>query len=91
MIPPVTGNGMSMAFEAAELAVAPILAYANGELTWGDACHAASSGCDAAFRDRLVWARRLQSMMFSPALCGRLGTLVLNSQWLWRLVFTRTR
>lgn len=91
MIPPVTGNGMSMAFEAAELALGPILAYARGELTWGAACRAAGRDCDEAFGKRLLWARRLQAMMFSPALSGRLGSVVLNSRWLWRLVFTRTR
>ena len=31
MIPPVTGNGMSMAFESAELAVAPLAAWSRGE------------------------------------------------------------
>ena len=30
MIPPVTGNGMSMAFESAELAIAPLAAWSRG-------------------------------------------------------------
>src|SRR5207247_3708941 len=30
MIPPVTGNGMSMAFESAELAAEPLAAYSRG-------------------------------------------------------------
>src|SRR6185369_10497389 len=34
MIPPVTGNGMSMAFESAELALAPLLEYAAGTHDW---------------------------------------------------------
>src|SRR5262245_25998075 len=32
MIPPVAGNGMSMAFESAELAVNPLAAYSRGEM-----------------------------------------------------------
>src|SRR5207245_3493085 len=34
MIPPVTGNGMSMAFESAELAIEPLAAYSRSELPW---------------------------------------------------------
>ena len=34
MIPPVTGNGMSMAFESAELAVEPLAAWSRGEISW---------------------------------------------------------
>ena len=34
MIPPVTGNGMSMAFEAAEMAIGPLAAYSRGESSW---------------------------------------------------------
>src|SRR5207249_4747621 len=35
MIAPVTGNGMSMAFESAENAIAPLTAYSRGEISWG--------------------------------------------------------
>ena len=34
MIPPFTGNGMSMAFESAELAMEPLARFSRGELTW---------------------------------------------------------
>jgi menaquinone-9 beta-reductase len=91
MIPPVTGNGMSMAFEAAEIAAEPIAAYARGEIAWKDACRAIARDCDCMFRQRLVWAKWLQQMMFTPALRGRLGAMLLNSNWLWQLVFNRTR
>lgn len=91
MIPPVTGNGMSMAFEAAEIALDPIAAYARGEIAWTAACAATARACDTAFRMRLFWARWLQATMFSPVLRGKLGAVVLNSRWLWQLVFTRTR
>lgn len=34
MIPPFTGNGMSMAFEGAELAVQPLVEWAAGGMAW---------------------------------------------------------
>lgn len=37
MIPPVTGNGMSMAFESAELALAPLAGWSRGVLSWTEA------------------------------------------------------
>ena len=91
MVPPVTGNGMSMAFEAAELAIEPLAAFARGEISWNVAHHSIAIACDKAFRRRLAWAKWLQWMMFSPMLQGGLGTLVLSSGRLWGLLFTRTR
>lgn len=91
MIPPVTGNGMSMAFEAAELALEPLAAYARGHLCWSEARAALARACDARFCQRLAWARWLQWMMFVPALHGKLGTIALGSERLWRLMFSRTR
>jgi 2-polyprenyl-6-methoxyphenol hydroxylase-like FAD-dependent oxidoreductase len=91
MIPPVTGNGMSMAFEAAEMALEPLAAYAQGEASWNQARCAIGQACDATFRQRLFWARVLQTLMFSPALRSRLGMLLLNSSTVWRMLFERTR
>jgi flavin-dependent dehydrogenase len=91
MIPPVTGNGMSMAFEAAEIAIRPVAEYARGDLSWSEACRMTASACDTNFRQRLFWAKWLQAMMFSAAARGRLGALLLNSRWVWQLVFARTR
>jgi len=91
MIPPVTGNGMSMAFESAELAVAPLLAYSRENASWPDAQRSIARACDAAFSGRLRWARRLQRLMLSPLLQSPIGSLVLRSEWLWQFMFTRTR
>ena len=60
MIPPVTGNGMSMAFESAEIAIEPLSRYSRGEMNWPEACDAIARACDAAFAERLTWAHRLQ-------------------------------
>jgi flavin-dependent dehydrogenase len=91
MIPPVTGNGMSMAFESAEIAVEPFSCYSRGEMNWAEAKRAVADGCDAAFAERLKWARRLQGLMFSPIPRTVLGRILLRSDLLWSLMFAKTR
>jgi 2-polyprenyl-6-methoxyphenol hydroxylase-like FAD-dependent oxidoreductase len=91
MTPPVTGNGMSMAFEAAELALEPLIAWSRGETSWTAARQAIARASDAAFKWRLLWAGWLQQLMFAPAIRGKIGRVVLGSDWFWRLMFARTR
>jgi menaquinone-9 beta-reductase len=91
MIPPVTGNGMSMAFESAELAVAPLAAWSRGKILWGDARQKIARDCDAAFACRLAWAKWLQRLILTPTLQNPLVALVARSDWFWRLAFDRTR
>lgn len=91
MTPPVTGNGMSMAFEAAEAAIEPLAAYSRGTLDWAAARHQIARECDRRFSRRLAWARRLQWLMTSPLLRSRPGALLLQSERLWELLFSKTR
>lgn len=91
MTPPVTGNGMSMAFESAEMAIEPLAAFSEGALDWTAARRQIVTRCDQAFRRRLAWARQLQWLMMSPLAGGCLGALLLKSDRLWRLMFARTR
>lgn len=91
MTPPVTGNGMSMAFEAAELAMEPLVRWSRGDSSWKTARQVIGRACDAAFKWRLLWASWLQKLMFAPAIRGKLGHLVLGSDWFWRMMFARTR
>lgn len=91
MIPPVTGNGMSMAFESAEIAVEPLSRFSRREMNWADARRSIADACDAAFAERLKWARWLQSLMFSPILRTTLGKVLLRSDYLWDLMFAKTR
>jgi menaquinone-9 beta-reductase len=91
MIPPVTGNGMSMAVESAEIAVTPLAAYSRGEISWATARETFARGCDGRFARRLAWAGLLQRMMFSPLLQGGLGSMALRADWLWRMMFAKTR
>jgi 2-polyprenyl-6-methoxyphenol hydroxylase-like FAD-dependent oxidoreductase len=91
MIPPVTGNGMSMAFEAAELAMEPLATYSRGQCSWTQAQQNIARSCDSAFRRRLAWAKWLQRIMFGPVFQESLAPLILRSAWLWRLMFANTR
>jgi 2-polyprenyl-6-methoxyphenol hydroxylase-like FAD-dependent oxidoreductase len=91
MIPPITGNGMSMAFESAELAVAPLVAWSRGESSWHEARGKIARDCDAAFASRLAWAKCLQRIILTPALQNPLAALAARSDCFWRLAFERTR
>jgi flavin-dependent dehydrogenase len=92
MTPPVTGNGMSMAFESAELATEPLAAYSEGCLSWADAKQIIARRCDEAFSRRLAWAAWLQRFMFAPGTVqDALVFLLPRWRWAWRLLLNRTR
>jgi len=91
MIPPVTGNGMSVAFESAQLAVGPLPAFSRGEISWPQAREIVARSCDAAFARRLAWAKWLQTAMFSPLMQNVLFTFASRSDWFWRLALEKTR
>lgn len=91
MIPPLTGNGMSMAFESAELALAPLAAWSRGETPWATARQRIAQDCDAAFSSRLGWAKWLQRLAQTPALQAPVVALAARSAWFWRQAFEHTR
>jgi 2-polyprenyl-6-methoxyphenol hydroxylase-like FAD-dependent oxidoreductase len=91
MIPPVTGNGMSMALESAAWAADPLTAYSRGELAWDVARGEVARRCDQGFRTRLRWARGLQWALFQPVLRDRLLRASDLFPGLWRAWYCRTR
>ncbi len=91
MIPPVTGNGMSMALESAALAFPSLVAWSRGESDWISARSAAARACDRAFARRLAWAGGLQAVVFSRAGRRLLFWLGNRHECWWRLWFNRTR
>lgn len=91
MIPPITGNGMSMAFESAELAVEPLAAYSRGEISWAEARQTIARQCDEAFSQRLGWATWMQRVLFAPGGQSALGWLAQRCSWLWPMLFAKTR
>jgi 2-polyprenyl-6-methoxyphenol hydroxylase-like FAD-dependent oxidoreductase len=91
MTPPVTGNGMSMAFESAEMAIAPLVSYSRGEISWTQAQQTIARSCDAAFARRLAWASLLQRFLFVPQLQTALVLTIPRSRRMWSLLVEKTR
>jgi len=63
VISPFTGNGMSMAFESAELALDPLVRYVEGDVSWEEACRIFSRAAGRGFRRRLNVAGWMQSLL----------------------------
>lgn len=74
VIPPFTGNGMSMAFESAEAVLDPLLAWAREDHDWAGTLQAANQALDRRFRTRLATARTLH-----PLIYRRWGQVALQS------------
>ena len=91
MIPPVTGNGMSLALESAELAIAPLVDWAQDRREWRDVCAEIQSRYDKAFRGRLGRARWLQRGLFSRMIGRWVMPIAEHSDGVWRLLFAATR
>ena len=75
MIPPFTGNGMSMAFESAECALQPALNYASGRSSWTEAGAAAAAVQADRFRRRMTTANLLHRFLLNPTGLKLLGAL----------------
>lgn len=91
MVPPVTGNGMSIAFETAALISEPLAAYSANELTWPETCRESARRCAENFGGRMKWDAWLQRAIFQP-LAGD-ALVWLSARWpgLWNGLFERTR
>ncbi len=66
MIPPFTGNGMSMAFQAAECALTPLVAWARGETSWQATVNDTRKSLRNRFRRRLAVAGVMHHFMLEP-------------------------
>jgi 2-polyprenyl-6-methoxyphenol hydroxylase-like FAD-dependent oxidoreductase len=67
MIPPFTGNGMSMAFQSAETACGPLVSWAAGARTWQDAVNTVRSVLKRRFRKRLAAAGVLHHFLMEAS------------------------
>ena len=63
IIPPFTGNGMSMAFESAECALEPLLNYAQGGLGWGGTCQLIRKSLAGRFDRRVRLAQTMHHFL----------------------------
>jgi flavin-dependent dehydrogenase len=91
MIPPVTGNGMSLAFESALIASRTLVGYSAGEISWAAAQATIARECDEIFGARLFWAKWCQRALLSPSGQNIFAALAVRSDWLWRKAFESTR
>jgi 2-polyprenyl-6-methoxyphenol hydroxylase-like FAD-dependent oxidoreductase len=91
MIPPFTGNGMSMAFESAEIASTHVVSFARHEIPWARACEQTYEDCIRRFGHRLSTARFLHQLSFGPPLAARLVFATMRWGPIWRQVFRSTR
>ena len=78
MIPPFTGNGMAMAFQSAECALDPLLAYTQHNADWTATCHSICTALQHRFRLRLAVADLLHPFLLQPS----------RQRWLQRLART---
>lgn len=66
MIPPLTGNGMTMALQGALAALEPVAAWSEGRSDWGKTERAVIEEQRRLFVPRLRWAAALQSILMRP-------------------------
>jgi menaquinone-9 beta-reductase len=67
MIPPFTGNGMSMAFESAEIAADPLNAWQTERVTWVEALTRIRNELKRRFARRMFWGRALHPFLTTDA------------------------
>ena len=64
LIAPVSGNGMSLAFESAELAAPLLVNYARGKCSWAETLQHVARSSMERFECRLRWAKLFQDTIF---------------------------
>jgi len=74
LIPPFTGNGMSMALESSWISGKWLARYANSELSWEAACVGYEHECIAFFKKRMSLSGSMQPLLFH-----RLGRTLLKT------------
>ena len=67
MIPPFTGNGMSMAFESAEIAADPLHTWHTGRGTWAETLERLREELKRRFARRMFWGRAMHPFLTTDA------------------------
>ncbi len=81
MIPPFTGNGMTMALQSALAAVEPLAKWSRGDSSWTAARCMIRKTIGRLFSRRLRWARGLQWLLLQP-MGRKLCSHVISSRWM---------
>jgi flavin-dependent dehydrogenase len=91
MVPPVTGNGMSVAFESSSLAVPSLVSYSKGEIDWPTAKDQIIENSHRHFAKRFSRDALLHRLVMDATL----RNLALGALKIWPgfldLIFRRTR
>lgn len=75
LIPPFTGNGMTMAFESAALALDPLTRWSRGEIDWRKTTGEIATASRVRFSRRLAWSHRFHRILLHPLGAPALGLL----------------
>jgi menaquinone-9 beta-reductase len=84
MIPPFTGNGMSMAFQAAECALDPLCSWSEGGGSWQETLGRIQHRLRKGFRRRLMAATLLHRAVLHSGIRSALGSLAETGILPWR-------
>ncbi|MFY7818023.1 MAG: NAD(P)/FAD-dependent oxidoreductase [Akkermansiaceae bacterium] len=91
IIPPFTGNGMSMALEAAAMAVEPLVNYAEGKVSWLQTVEKFHRNANEKFHRRLHFAGMCQQLLMAPWFRKPLEILAENQLLPFQTLFNLTR
>ncbi|MFT4549708.1 MAG: flavin-dependent dehydrogenase [Verrucomicrobiales bacterium] len=91
MIPPFTGNGMTMAFQSAEIALQPLLDYAGGKENWTQTIQNVNQLHRKRFKRRVNWAMKLHPFLLNPFGQKTLVTMARARLIPFGLFFEKTR
>lgn len=90
LIAPLTGNGMSIAFESAEMALGPLIKWANSEIHWHTACRQINTKQLRRLRVRWSTGATLQRLLLNPHLQRPLAAFARTPAFPFRTLFTLT-
>jgi len=91
LIPPFTGNGMTLAFESAALAVEPLNAFSCGALNWDDCRRTYADSARKAFDRRLKFARVMHKFLLSKKLLPFTSAVARTPLFPFQTLFRLTR
>jgi flavin-dependent dehydrogenase len=91
VIPPLTGNGMSIAFESAAVAAGTLAEYSRGALPWCETQERVAEECSRLFRWRFIWALATQRLLFGSGSRDFLFYVVQRWPLVFRMLFRLTR
>ncbi len=90
-IPPLTGNGMSLAIESAWLASEPIARYADSQQNWSQTLENLAALQTSSFQKRLAVSVPLQHVMMAPFMHGVREHVIKRLSFFHKTLFNLTR